>query len=122
MEDLSLAYRQLSAEREARLPPKTTTFKRWAVRLSELGRSDELRGDLDYYLSLPTDKISELPVDHRLGPNTVGSAETVSLELSPAYTDALLRDTPMAYGTQINDVLLTALSLALTEWSGSPAQ
>ena len=40
------------------------------------------------------------------------------MSLEPDETEALLLRVPSAYNTQINDVLLTALALALREWTG----
>jgi non-ribosomal peptide synthase protein (TIGR01720 family) len=41
--------------------------------------------------------------------------------LSPEETEALLREAPQAYHTQINDLLLAGLLLAFQEWSGQSA-
>ena len=40
--------------------------------------------------------------------------------LSADETAALLTEVPQAYNTEINDVLLSALALALTSWTGEP--
>jgi microcystin synthetase protein McyA len=49
----------------------------------------------------------------------VASSGTVTVTLEPEETDALLREVPAAYRTQINDVLLTALAQSLAAWTGS---
>jgi non-ribosomal peptide synthase protein (TIGR01720 family) len=54
------------------------------------------------------------------GANTEESARGVLVALSEAETLALLRDVPAAYGTEINDVLLTALGQTISRWSGTP--
>ena len=46
-----------------------------------------------------------------------GSARTVVVSLDEDETEALLQRVPAAYRTQINDVLLTALALALRAWT-----
>ena len=43
---------------------------------------------------------------------------TISVSLTPEETSRLLQQVPKAYRTQINDVLLTALGLALVDWQG----
>ena len=40
-------------------------------------------------------------------------------ELSEAYTSQLLKQAPEVYHTQINDLLLAALALALKQWRGA---
>ncbi|MEA2602726.1 MAG: hypothetical protein QOF89_3718 [Acidobacteriota bacterium] len=121
LEDLWTAYRQAAIGGPIRLPEKTASFQQWAVRLRELARSGKLESQLAHYLSLPYEHLRDLPVDFLAGGNTVGSESTVSIALSPDETQALLRDAPRTYRTEINDLLLTALALALSEWSGAPA-
>ena len=105
--DLQTAYQQLA------LPPKTTSFQAWAYRLQEYARSQ---------LSKPTiQQSTSLPVDYPTGTNTVTSAQTISISLTTAETQALLQEVPKAYNTQINDVLLTALVQAFTQWTGESA-
>jgi non-ribosomal peptide synthase protein (TIGR01720 family) len=53
------------------------------------------------------------------GENTEGSARTVKVRLSANATEALLYRAPVAYGTQINDLLLVALGRTLSEWAGT---
>ncbi len=47
-----------------------------------------------------------------------GRARAVTVSLDEQETRALLQRVPAAYRTQINDVLLTALGLALRDWTG----
>src|SRR5205085_1470725 len=60
-----------------------------------------------------------LPVDFTDGQNTVGSARSVEVELSREETQALLQDVPTAYHTQIQEVLATALVVAMQRWTGA---
>jgi non-ribosomal peptide synthase protein (TIGR01720 family) len=121
LEDLQMAYQQLSAGRLIHLPPKTTSFKHWAERLTSYAQSAELRQELTYWLAAPCAQVGRLPVDYPGGANTVASARIVSVSLSTKETDALLQEVPRAYQTQINDVLLTALVQAFARWTGGHA-
>nr|AAM47273.1 peptide synthetase ScpsB [Saccharothrix mutabilis subsp. capreolus] len=112
LEDLEKAYRG-----EA-LDPVGTSFTDWAHRLDEHVRQGGLADALEHWRSLP--EPAALPVD-RSGPNTVGSTRSVTVRLDRATTDALLRDVPPVYRTQVNDVLLSALGRALAEWTGRDA-
>ncbi|HEY5868694.1 MAG TPA: condensation domain-containing protein, partial [Candidatus Tectomicrobia bacterium] len=118
LEDLQMAYQQHSDGKMMQLPPKTTSFKHWAERLTAYAQSAELRQDLTYWLAVPCTQVGRLPVDYPGGTNTVAWARTVSVSLNIEETAALLQDVSHAYQTQINDVLLTALAQAFTRWTG----
>lgn len=122
LEELTAAYRQAKAGISIDLPARTTEFSRWARRLEKAGETGRFQTTWNYYRSLPLSRLGRLPIDHHQGPNTVASADRIIVALAPPETEALLREVPKAFGTQINDVLLTAVSLALSGWSGCAAQ
>ena len=117
LDDLRTAYEQLRQGLPIQLPPKTTSFKRWAERLAAYARSGALSSQVGYWLAVPGHPAEPLPVDGTWGPNTAGSAHIVSTLLSAGDTRALLQEAPQAYNTQINDVLLTALVQAFAPWT-----
>ncbi|QLE48410.1 amino acid adenylation domain-containing protein [Nostoc sp. C057] len=119
LEDLQTAYQQLSQGKTIQLPAKTTSFKDWAQQLTEYAQSEVLKSELDYWLSPSYDAVDSIPVDYAQGINTTASARTVSVSLNETETLSLLQDVPKAYKTQINDILLTALVLVLSEWTNS---
>jgi amino acid adenylation domain-containing protein/non-ribosomal peptide synthase protein (TIGR01720 family) len=119
LEDLQTAYQQVSEGKIIQLPAKTTSFKDWARQLTDYAQSEVLKSELDYWLSASYDAVDFLPVDYAQGVNTTASARTVSVSLDEAETLSLLQDVPKAYKTQINDILLTALALVLSEWTDS---
>ena len=53
------------------------------------------------------------------GSNQEKDAASLTVSLTAAETEDLLREVPRAYHTEINDVLLTALGMALQEWTGA---
>jgi amino acid adenylation domain-containing protein/non-ribosomal peptide synthase protein (TIGR01720 family) len=112
LEDLQAAYQGRS------LPPKTTSFRDWARRLAEHAQSSLARDELDYWLTVATGDPGRLPVDFPGGGNTEDSAQSVIVALTTEETQALLRDVPAAYHTEINDALLAALAKALTRRAG----
>jgi non-ribosomal peptide synthase protein (TIGR01720 family) len=127
LDDLQTVYEQLRRGEPVRLPPKSTSFPYWARRLAEYAESEEARAERDYWLGLPGEAIAPLPVDSGGGDNS-GAAEgldseaaagSVSVRLSAEETEALLREVPAVYRTEINDVLLAALAQALTRWTDS---
>jgi len=118
LEDLQAAYMQLSRGEAVQLPPKTTSFKRWAERLTEYAQSTGFEQELPRWLAALGPSGSKLPKDNPGGANTVASACVVSVSLSVEETRALLQAVPVAYHTQVNDVLLTALAQAIRRWTG----
>jgi amino acid adenylation domain-containing protein/non-ribosomal peptide synthase protein (TIGR01720 family) len=122
LEDLETAYEQLQRGEPVQLQPKTTSFQRWAGRLTEYAQSETLLREAAYWLAEARQRSHRLPVDHAASTeaNTEGSAQTVVVTLSTQETQALLQEVPKAYHTQINDVLLTALAVACREWTGGP--
>ena len=118
LDDLQSAYFQLSRGLQILLPPKTSSFKLWSQRLLNYSGSPALLQEASFWLDQIRSDINSLPVDYPLGINTVDSARVISVGLDPEMTRALLQEVPEAYQTQINDVLMTALLLAITKWSG----
>ncbi|MBG1243503.1 type I polyketide synthase [Nostoc sp. NZL] len=119
LEDLETTYQQLSQEKVVKLPPKTTSFKQWSLRLIEYAQSIELEREQVYWLAAERDWVSPLPVDYPDGANIVASARTVSVKLSVEQTQALREEITAAYRVQMDDVLLTALVQAMTKWTGT---
>jgi amino acid adenylation domain-containing protein/non-ribosomal peptide synthase protein (TIGR01720 family) len=103
----------LSAYTRAPLPPKTTSFKRWAEKLNAYDARVESADWTNMLVGA-----SRLPTDAR-GENTEASARGVTVALDADETRALLRDALAAHHADINAVLLTALAQALTRWTGS---
>jgi amino acid adenylation domain-containing protein/non-ribosomal peptide synthase protein (TIGR01720 family) len=123
LDDLETAYQQAVSGAAIDLGAKTTSVQEWSQRLGEFVRSGGLDRELDHWAA--TSAPDPLPVDHADG--GAGSAadsgpqaptRAVSVELSTADTEALLRVAPGVYRTGVNDVLLAALAWALSGWTG----
>ena len=71
LEDMQMAYQQLSAGQMMQLPPKTTSFKHWAERLVAYAQLAEMRQDITYWLAAPRAPVGRLPVDYLGGANTM---------------------------------------------------
>ena len=120
LDDLWGAYAQAKRGLQMALPPKTTSFKRWAEKLAEHASSDAVGAEGDHWLRQPRSVAARLPVDLERGDNDEASARTVMVSLVADETEHLLREVPDAYRTQINDLLLTALAQAFASWTGAP--
>ncbi|MFJ6574294.1 amino acid adenylation domain-containing protein, partial [Streptomyces sp. NPDC091292] len=120
VEDLISAYGQAEAgSATVELPAKTTSFMRWTQRLAELADSPELAAEAPFWRAAEAAAVP-LPRD-RAGNNRVTSAREVVATLDVRQTERLLREVPSAFRTQINDVLLAALGMALTSWARVPS-
>ncbi|MDM8558546.1 amino acid adenylation domain-containing protein [Candidatus Parabeggiatoa sp. HSG14] len=115
-EDLQTAYQQIVTKQPLQLPTKTSSFKAWAEHLADYTTSNLLASELAYWQALPT---FSLPVDNPTGENRLEHHQNYTITLSCQATEALLRQVPAAYNTRINDILLTALALALADWTRS---
>jgi amino acid adenylation domain-containing protein/non-ribosomal peptide synthase protein (TIGR01720 family) len=116
--DLDTAYRQAASGTAVRLGHKTTSFRDWALRLSELAVSGRFNDEFDHWHGTAHDPT--LPLDGS-GANSVASTRSVTVRLDADQTAALLRDVPAVYRTQVNDVLLAALGRVLARWAGRAA-
>lgn len=121
LEDLQTACAQLSEGQAIALPPKTTSFQYWSQRLSQYARSQEAQREAPYWLDEARVSVALLPRDYAEGANDMESARSLSVSFSREETEALLREVPEAYHTEINDVLLTALVQAFKRWTGERA-
>ncbi|MGC4098050.1 MAG: amino acid adenylation domain-containing protein [Nitrospira sp.] len=119
LEDLQSAYRQTVDRRPIQLPLKTTSFRQWAERVRRYGETDIMNDPSSaVWLTTQEERLIALPVDDASGSDREAAAETLTVSLDEQDTHALLHQVPAAYGTQINDVLLTALTQTLGRWTG----
>ena len=120
-EDLESAYLSLKKGRAPAFPAKSTSFQRWAERLTEFARSAGVQRSLDFWVAEGRKSASGLPSDGGSTTNLEGEVRTVNCRLGCEETQALLQHAPRAYRSQINDLLLTALAIALHGSSGGAA-
>ncbi len=118
LEDLATVYGQLAAGRPAALPARTTSFQRWAWTLAEHARSAAVRRELGFWLEMAGPDVPALPMDLPGGDATMANSRVVAVSLTEQETRALLTEVRQAYRTQINDLLLTALTRAFASWTG----
>ena len=115
LEDLWSAYAG------AELPRATVSAAAWAGWLRQSLGGEELTAEAAHWQALAARPVTRLPQDGPAGSNTVRDVRILSVTLTPAETEKLLRRALAAYGCQINDLLLAALAGALREWTGADA-
>ncbi|WP_449479670.1 amino acid adenylation domain-containing protein [Streptomyces atroolivaceus] len=112
MEDLATAWRQVASGVPVELPAVGTSFRRWTQAL----QGADFEPDRAAFLRpLPA-------VDRPLGRRAPAERDTVARErvrtvsVAPDLTAALLGEIPARFHAGVNDVLLTALAVALARW------
>lgn len=116
--DLTTVLEQQARGDEPQLPDKTTSFKAWCDALKDHASSKTLRGEAAYWQGLAQAETTPMPCDLDSGENLFASSRTVTVSLDAEQTRALIHDVPSVYETRIDEVLLTALLLSLTRWTG----
>jgi non-ribosomal peptide synthase protein (TIGR01720 family) len=118
LEDLQQLDQQLRQGEVPQLPPKTTSFQRWADRLQTVADTGDWSAEREYWQQVVQQPIKPLPVDLPSDDNRQAIAAQVRLSLSPEQTASLLRTVPAAYNTQITEVLLWAIAHSFQAWTG----
>ncbi|UHA73547.1 non-ribosomal peptide synthase/polyketide synthase [Paenibacillus sp. 481] len=135
LEDLADGYEQALRGKDIRLPLKTDAYQLWAEQLTKYAHSPAMEQEQAYWQRiaqletkpLPKDKLSELSAAEFTGGADQDSVNTASLQrdsesvvvqCSKEETEQLLKQVHRAYNTEMDDILLTALGLAVQQWSG----
>jgi amino acid adenylation domain-containing protein/non-ribosomal peptide synthase protein (TIGR01720 family) len=118
VEDLEAAYRAQRTQSPVLLPPRSASFHDWARALVDYAGAAELEESLARWLEIEAGDATLPANGSGHGDNTEATARSVTVSLGREETQALLQRVPAAYSTQINEVLLTALALALRGWTG----
>jgi non-ribosomal peptide synthase protein (TIGR01720 family) len=116
LQDLQVAYEAYSAGGSPNLPIRTSSYRAWAEGLQAYA-ADYPSEEKAWWLAQIDQPGSELPCDNPRGKNQVQYQSVAHLGLSEQHTQQLLKQVPAVYQTQINDVLLAALSRVLCRWS-----
>ncbi|MEV7771732.1 amino acid adenylation domain-containing protein [Kitasatospora sp. NPDC086791] len=116
LEDLETAYRQALAGGPVELGARGGSVRDWARRFTALTAEGHFDGELDYWQRVFAHAEHLLPRDAD-GPNPVAATGEVRVRLDAATTEALLREVPEVYRTEVNDVLLAALAPVLARWT-----
>ncbi|GAA3375588.1 hypothetical protein GCM10020367_43970 [Streptomyces sannanensis] len=121
--DLAAAWRSVVAGEPVELEPVGTSFRGWAMALAEAAAQGRWTAQLPVWEGILS--AGRGPLGARaLDPvrDTVATAQSVTLALPADETEHLLTTVPAAFRAGVNDVLLTALALALREWAPDYAE
>ena len=115
--DLAAAWPDVAAGRTPELEPVAVPLRQWAHRIEALAQRPAQREQLPFWRELAR---AEEPLPSLVPPDpardVAGTAGLLTVELSADTTRALLTSVPAAFHAGVNDVMLTALAAAVTEW------
>ncbi|MGX2997533.1 amino acid adenylation domain-containing protein [Streptomyces sp. JNUCC 64] len=120
--ELADAYEALAAGRPAAPAPVPTSFRHWSRALTAQAAGTDRLAELPAWtrlLGASEPLLTERPVDPAR--DLVATVRRVTAEVTAEVTAALLTAVPTAFRAGVDDVLLTGLAAALTEWRGAAA-
>ncbi|HEX6382977.1 MAG TPA: condensation domain-containing protein, partial [Acidimicrobiia bacterium] len=105
------------------LAPPSTSFRTYARRMAELVAHPDVQAELPFWegvLSEPDPLIGRRPLDPAVDAGQ--TTDTLSVTLAPDSTASILGRLTAAFHAGVNDVLLTALTLAIAQWRRGAGQ
>jgi iturin family lipopeptide synthetase B len=118
LEDIESLYSQYKKSEKPALPMKTDSFKLWADTLAKYADSGSFLKEKDYWTRLESENVSPIPRDFEAPEPVLKQSKTIEFSLGESETALLLTEVNKAFNTEINDILLTALGLAIKETFG----
>ncbi|PFL17626.1 non-ribosomal peptide synthetase, partial [Bacillus cereus] len=118
LEDFEAGYEQAVNGKDIQLPQKTDSFQLWAEQLSLYANSPEMEKEREYWNEVEQIPTGLLPKDAEQDCGLIKDTEVISVQWTASETGQLLKQANRAYNTEINDLLLTALGMAVHQWTG----
>ncbi len=95
-----------------------TSYPQWSERLWQHANSESMLEERNYWLELAGRHAPDFPVDFQTDKRTLADTATLHITLSESETHALLYRCVAHYRASINELLMTALSFGVGEWTG----
>ncbi|MFD4367301.1 amino acid adenylation domain-containing protein [Rhodococcus sp. NPDC058521] len=119
VEDVARAGISAMTGENSEIAPVGTSFRRWTQRVAERARAGAFDDELEHWREVAataTPRLGSRALDPER--DTTATAEALELELPPELCAPLLSTVPAAFHGHVNDVLLTALAIAMKRWLG----
>jgi amino acid adenylation domain-containing protein/non-ribosomal peptide synthase protein (TIGR01720 family) len=116
-EDIEILYHQYKNSAPLVLPPKTDSFKLWSEQQVQYSNSTLFLKEKSYWGALEQTPAPAIRTDFT-GDNFCKDTGSLSFTLNEENTTTLLGKVNEAFGTEINDILLTALGLSINSIYG----
>ncbi|NQY62230.1 MAG: amino acid adenylation domain-containing protein [Alteromonadaceae bacterium] len=118
-EDLTSAFNLFKAGKAVKLPSKTSAYQAWGRELQEYSQSEALLSEKSYWMSQLSADVQTMSASlAQIQDNSYAQSSDVHTKLNASLTTHLLGKCHEAYRTQINELLLSGLMLALNRWNG----
>ncbi|MBD8499270.1 non-ribosomal peptide synthase/polyketide synthase [Paenibacillus arenosi] len=118
LEDFAAGYEQALQGQPIRLPLKTDSFQVWAKQLADYANGLAMESEREYWQHIEQWIYEPLPRDFDRGRSKLKDSGLVTVRWTAEETEQLLKQAHRAYHTEMNDLLLAALGLAVQAWSG----
>ncbi|MCB2354693.1 non-ribosomal peptide synthetase [Clostridium estertheticum] len=118
IEDFTVGYGQASLGVDISFQDKTASFKEWIGALYKYAESKALLAEISYWKQVECMQVDKLFIDGQVSQNRFADGDMISTSLSEKDTEDLTKGVNRAYNMEINEVLLSALGLALKECGG----
>ncbi|MFT5822221.1 MAG: amino acid adenylation domain-containing protein [Crocinitomix sp.] len=115
LEDLSSLYTAFKADDKATLPLKTDSFQKWAQSLNDYAKSNRINAVRTYWEAACKRRMPSLPQDKYPDELLLPMDAAEAFSLNERSTELLQTRVHNVYKTEINDILLTCLGLAISE-------
>ncbi|MDN4080838.1 non-ribosomal peptide synthase/polyketide synthase [Paenibacillus polymyxa] len=117
-EDLQEGYEQAARGEAVKLPQKTDSYRAWVDGITQYANSPAAEQERSFWAEVEGEGFALLPKDKVDGALLIKDTEAVTVTWSPEETEQFLKEANRAYNTEVNDLLLTALGMAVHEWTG----
>ncbi|NGP58570.1 amino acid adenylation domain-containing protein [Paenibacillus thiaminolyticus] len=118
LEDFAAGYEKALQGQPIRLPLKTDSFQTWAKQLADYANGPAMESEREYWQHIEQLTYEPLPKDFEQGRSKLKDSGLVTVRWTAEETEQLLKQAHRAYHTEMNDLLLAALGLAVQAWSG----
>ena len=109
--DFQTLWHQRLRGKPLQLPAKTVSFQQWAKQCQSLSPSTDAPLPVDF-------PGAPLPVDFPEGEAVAASRQTLTVSLNRSETQPLLQQVPAVYHSNVEAILLTALTQTYAHWTG----
>ncbi|HEX3045600.1 MAG TPA: condensation domain-containing protein, partial [Bacillota bacterium] len=116
LNDVYRCYQQIRANQPVSLPPKTHSLQEWAGELEEYSTGGANQ-EKAYWKGTLQNKFT-FPPEFDRGEERIAFRQEVTLRLSPEETGQLLLQANTSFGTEPQELLITALILAIGDYTG----
>ncbi len=113
IEDFHALYDKITAGEEPVLTVKTSSYRQWAEVLGKF----EVSAAAKKHWAQTLEEAPKTPAEYKR--SSFGKMKDHKVSLDAAQTELLINSVPAAYGTKINDILLSALLVAFNRAAGA---